>query len=249
MRKRYFPTFIGLVVIGAIIIGLFEVKLMLAKKTLDPKHTFVMYFAQSLEGIHVGSNVVYRGIKIGEVVNFEMVIDPRTQKIEIPIFIQFMRGSKRRENTGAILRTLIKRGFRAQLSTTNLFTGEAYIELVQLPESKAILRHPGQDYYEIPTVETGGERTVLAQVLKTAEDALKSVTTLVSSPDVKKLIRSAHQLLVKFRKLTVNVNRNIEPVMVEVGDAAKEVKSGANSVRNLADLLQRHPEALIKGKR
>ena len=38
------------------------------------------------------------------------------------------------------------------------------------------------------------------------------------------------------------------PVMGDVRDAAHEISRAAQSVRSLADLLDRQPEALIKGK-
>ena len=90
-------------------------------------------------------------------------------------------------------------------------------------------------------------RTTLQHVDQLIVKVDREVAPELTHPlrDARKTLDSADRMLGSADKLMVND----APLQLEMRDALREVGKAATAVRNLADLLERQPEALLKGKK
>jgi paraquat-inducible protein B len=179
------------------------------------------------------------------------------------------------ENDHQTVDAFLKQGLRASLQTTSLITGQQSVALDFVADAApAEVKQEGTDFL-IPTTEGGGfanltsSATDLLNSVKTipfasigkslkgtlaaAEDLVQHLDKGVDpaskrlpeiSSQVQKVLANANALLVSLDAGYGNdtkFNRNLDRLTVQFNDAMR-------SVRALSDLLQRHPEALIKGR-
>ncbi len=106
--------------------------------------TFVVYFGESLRGLSPGAPVDWSGVVIGEVKSIDAEFDPEKKEFRFPVEIEFYadrlraRYRKPRARTTpderkVLLDGLVARGFRAQLKSGNLLTGQLFVALDTFP--------------------------------------------------------------------------------------------------------------------
>lgn len=243
----------------------------IADKQYNIKIPYVMFFKGSVRGLSVGAPVDFRGIKIGSVTNIQIIGDPKTQDIYIPVTIaiepqrvHLLDNATRnpREN----IAKLVQRGLKAQLQTGNLLTGELYVDLDLHPEAEIKLAGIEYGHPELPTIPTAIEEfketiTKLAADIrkmpldKIAQNILETtqgMNALVNDPDMKKLPHSTNAALVQAEQTLSTVDNTIaadSPLQYDLANMLVEFKKAARSIRVLTDYLERHPEVLIAGKK
>jgi paraquat-inducible protein B len=172
----------------------------------------------------------------------------------------------------ALLDKLVARGLRAQLRTGNLLTGQLYVALDFFPRSRPAKFVWNKEPVELPT-ETGsleGIQVTLAEIarkiekipfdaiatdlqraIKTLDSTLKSTDGLVRRLDAE-LAPEVRAALTDARRTLGAAERTLSadaPLQQDMRDALHEVTRAAQALRVLADYLERHPEALIRGKK
>jgi paraquat-inducible protein B len=156
-----------------------------------------------------------------------------------------------------LIDSLVAHGVRAQLSTGNLLTGATYVSLdffpgappatvdwsqkpVQLPTT------PGQFQATEATVENIIKKLDKVPFQEIGEDLHKAIaqldTTLVSAQGT---LLSARGTLDNTSSLTGPNSAQVQ----QLDSTLQEVSRAARSLRVLADYLERHPEALVRGKK
>jgi paraquat-inducible protein B len=238
--------------------------------------TYVFNFKESVRGLTVGAPVDFRGIVIGEVTAIYTRFDPVTKEFSIPVEIHFFpeRFTSRFESGGKggrlatdrrqFAQTLVERGLRGQLRTGNLLTGQLYIALDFFPSAPKATMEWDKSPPELPTIpgnlqglqdsitslvaklnkipfETIGRD--LHQTLTDADGLLKTLNTQVA-PEARATLVAAQEAL-------ASANRTLQPdsaLAQSTVDTMRELSRTAASFRALADYLERHPEALIRGK-
>jgi paraquat-inducible protein B len=235
---------------------------------------FWVYFEHTIRGLSIGAPVEFRGVKIGEVVNFSLVGNADSAVFRIPILIKIeperfsIAGKKTGSNGGvdfAILEKLVKKGFRAQLQSGNLLTGELFVDLDFHKDAPDIALRKEKGYYVIPTVPATMEslksdiKTVLERVSSIPfekigneiELAMKDIRTKTlpkinqSVESTDRLIRDTDKTMNAARKNYIDSNAQINKKLIKLLD---EMTRTSRSIKNLTDYLERHPESLIKGK-
>lgn len=125
-----------------------------AMKTPDVQiEHFTILFKESVRGLSVGAPVEFRGVNIGEVVHVGTEFDQETLEFVQPVDIYFYpdRLRARSRNAAAALpppkteaernrrlQRFVERGFRAQLQTGNLLTGQLYVGVDFFPEAPKV---------------------------------------------------------------------------------------------------------------
>ncbi|HHJ18005.1 MAG TPA: MCE family protein [Gammaproteobacteria bacterium] len=162
---------------------------------------------------------------------------------------------------------LVKRGLRARLQTGSLITGQLFVEMDYFPDAEpAALVRSGQ-YPEIPTLPNSLEgiiasvNNILDRVEKadlhgTLENlnALMVSTTRLADTLEKDMPELSAELLVTLKSAhsamaTLEASTSADgEIGSELQSALKEISAAARSLRVMAEYLERHPEALIKGK-
>ncbi|MGI9308837.1 MAG: MlaD family protein, partial [Gammaproteobacteria bacterium] len=126
MSKESNPTLIGAFVVGAIALLAIGAAVFGGGELLKNKNTFVTYFDDSVKGLRVGSNVAFRGVRIGAVTDLSLIADLDT--LDVTIRVEFetegdafhsVAGGKLIETVDAIElvthQDLIDSGLRAKL--------------------------------------------------------------------------------------------------------------------------------------
>jgi paraquat-inducible protein B len=91
----------------------------------------------------------------------------------------------------------------------------------------------------------------LEKTVKVLQDTLGSADKLMVRvdsemvPELTRTMQDARQTLDKANQMLAEDS----PLQSRVGDTLREVSLAARSVRHLADLLERQPEALLMGKK
>ncbi|MEQ1486103.1 MlaD family protein [Methyloglobulus sp.] len=173
-----------------------------------------------------------------------------------------------------VMEQLIKKGLRAQLQTGSLITGQLLIDLDFHPGSKIIASdNHHSDYPEFPTTAssfdefTHSAQTIMDKVAKLPLDKLTEEMnkTLASLQDTSKaatgMLITANGTLATAKdtlghasgtiKSAQQVLGNLEPGSTgyyEFHKMLQELTQAANSMKQLADYLEQHPESLIRGK-
>lgn len=235
-------------------------------------------FAGSVRGLVPGAPVEFRGIRIGEVRDVRLELDAAGGETHIPVIIEIepeRLGFADAPSPGAppspasrqLWEQLVHRGLRAQLKTGNLLSGALYVDLDFYPEDPAREIVWGEDMAELPTVltpldELRGLLTRLARLPldRMGEDLSDSLTALRETMDatntlLKRLDRETASELSKTLEQTRKTLAGAEkllapnsPLQAEARRALQELGSAARSLRIMTDYLERHPEALIRGK-
>lgn len=277
MSRKASPTAIGAFVIGGLAIAIGAVMAFGGGKFFKDTITYVMYFDASVSGLRVGAPVEFRGVKVGEVRDIRGTISEDLE-IQIPVYVEIGEGrlQPRRADAAPIRReqaipVLIKRGMRAQLALQSFVTGQYYIALDFHPDEPA--RFVGDGVIpEIPTVPSAlsqlqarFERLPIDELAAQAIAALQSIETLVSSKELGGAIDSFTLALREIRKLVAELERQVPPMVASAEEAFSiagedsslryelentlgELSAAARSIRIFAEYLERHPEAMIRGK-
>jgi paraquat-inducible protein B len=173
---------------------------------------------------------------------------------------------------------LVARGLRAQLQTGNLLTGQLYVALAYVPNEARATIDWKADPAVFPVAKSGltdieakltsiltkldrlpidAIGSDLKQSLATLAGTLKEVDTLVKrwggelTPELSGALVEARRTLAAAERSFDAAGKAVAPdsvLMEEMRGTLSEVKRAAQSIRVLTDYLERHPEALIRGK-
>lgn len=234
-----------------------------------------LVFSQSVRGLTVGAPVDFRGINVGEVRSITLRHEPRTTVFETAVDINLwperMRTNNRTPSVQRMQR-FVEHGFRAQLRSANLITGQQYVALDFFPKAAKATMDARKMPPEIPTIP--GSLTELQDSLgnvvktlekvpfdKVAEDLRKALATLDTTlkradvvmqklaeevaPELRSTLEQARKTLSSAQQVLATDS----PAQGDLRDTLQEVTKAAETVRSLADYLERHPESLIRGKR
>ena len=86
--------------------------------------------------------------------------------------------------------------------------------------------------------------TVLNETLNQAQEFVAALNTGVA-PELKSAVSNLNAALIQAQKLARSLNSNVAP---QADRTLKELQSAARSIKVWAEYLERHPEALIRGK-
>lgn len=165
----------------------------------------------------------------------------------------------------------VETGLRAQLRTGSLLTGQLYVALDFFPklarqsidwthappllpatngdlqELQATLASIASKLDKIPFEQISADlRLALQSLDKTLKDADALVGKLNGeiAPEIKETLASARQTFATAEQTMANQS----PLQQELQGTLREVSRAAQSVREVMDYLDRHPEALLRGK-
>lgn len=244
------------------------------ERRYERRQEWRLAFAGSVRGLLPGAPVELRGIRIGEVKEVRLELDAAGQDTEIPVIISVeperIHGPAEGGAESAdrpFWDRLVKNGLRAQLKTGNLITGALYVDLDFYPEDPPREIVWGKGPPEMPTVLTSldelrGLLTRLARLpldrmgddlaesLATLRDTMQATNNLLARLD-RETATELNRTLEQTRKTLVSAEKMLAPnssLQAEAHRALRELSAAARSFRIMADYLERHPEALIRGK-
>jgi paraquat-inducible protein B len=229
-----------------------------------PSHDPQLYkviFDQSVRGLSVGAPVEFRGIPIGEVTDIAAQVDAKTLDFSISVTVDLdaqRLGVKvvelaPGEDLAAIRRklidSLVSRGMRAQLRSGSLLTGALFVAVDLFPDAAPASVDWSQKPPRFPTVP--GQLEALEASVVNIIHKLDGLPLEEIGADARKTLAELDRTLAAGRVTLDNAGRVVAPdstLSAELSTTLQEVSRAARGVRVLADYLERHPEALIRGK-
>jgi paraquat-inducible protein B len=226
----------------------------------DPQ-AYVLVFKQSVRGLTPGAPVEFRGIPVGEVVEVGAEVDAKTLEFSAPVTISLDAarlgvrildlepGTDLVTMRRKLIDSFVAHGVRAQLRTGSLLTGALFVAFDFFPDAPPAVVDWSQAPVELPTMP--GELEAIEASAVNIIRKLDQVPFKAIGDDLRKAIVELERTLVSARGTLDNADRLIAPdsvLGVELGSTLQEVSRAARGLRVLADYLERHPEALIRGK-
>ncbi len=244
---------------------------------------YTLKFTQSVRGLAVGAPVDFRGILVGSVSRIDLEFEPKTvtfrSAVQIELYPQRLRPRNARSGgrfdtwtPEQRMRTFVDHGFRGQLRSANLLTGQLFVALDFFPKERKARMDFEQSPPEIPTVAGGlGE---LQESLGTIIKKLEKVPFEAIGEELRKSLVELRGTLARVNGLVEHVDRDLapevkaaveqarktlgaaeqalasdSPMQGDLRETLEQVNRAARSLRSLTDYLERHPESLIRGRR
>lgn len=235
---------------------LHESRTLAYEQEITLRKKFLLYFDGTVRGLTPDAPVEFRGITLGKVVSVDLEFDVENEGFVIPVVIEleperFGGGTsgyapeKRRQ----ILDGMIANGLRAQLKTGNLLTGKLYVDLDFYPDAEKQVLREAKGYEVLPTIPTSIEE--ITRSVNAVLDKLKEFPFGKIGADMTKALASLDKTIVQADGTLKSIDSMVakdSPVSRDLQETLRELSDAARSLRVLADYLERHPEALLRGK-
>jgi paraquat-inducible protein B len=244
----------------------------------DP-HYVRMRFTQALRGLEVGAPVEFVGVNIGSVVAVDLGYEPQDKSFPVIVTAKLyprrmgqayealaaQGKTESVETLAAFVGTLVTRGLRAQPRSGSLLTGKLYIALDFLPASPRVAFDASIRPLELPTVN-GTFQELEANVGRLAKKVndlpLEQIAVGLHTDltDLHETLSELHtqvlpnavETLSALHRTLDSADRTLEagsPLQRGLTETLSETRSTLRSVRELADYVDRHPDALLRGRR
>ncbi len=238
---------IGLVVAATLIFGSFTF--------FQPTNRFVVFFQGTVDGLKVGSAVLFRGVPLGQVEEVGIRYDPTDKSFEIPVIIRIRPGVIAKYSPPSTLRMagleqLIDEGLRARLETSSLVTGQQVVQLNFFPGTQAKLIKTDLPYYQIPTLPSPTQ-----ELMSSVDTAAKDLPTLINKgiatlDHIEKVVSPKNQKLIsKILESTASMMDALQNDAVSIGPViarAGGVLAGVNQLTTHLDGIAEENRADIR---
>lgn len=227
MSTKASPAALGSFIMGVIVLAVVAIVFFGDQNIFRSTLRAVMMFEGSVKGLNVGAPVTLRGVKIGEVVDVSLNVQPDTVEFSTPVYVLLdvskfkgLGGRSREE----LIQELANNGLRAQLKLQSLLTGLLYIEMDFFPGTQAIYRSSDKSVPEFATIPTD----------------LQELSRTLQNANVGKIIAEAERISEGLDRLVNSATTQTLP---------EDMASTLQSVKALADSAAselRHTRATLK---
>lgn len=211
---------------------------------------YVVYFTGALDGLDVGADVTYRGVKVGTVHEIRLTYDSELKDVVIPVVLRIDPDAGREgQRFDRVVGRLVERGLRAQLQTQSLLTGKAIVALDLFPGQAGYVREPHE--IELPTIPSVPSRVdqvanllrelagslremPLREMMVSANNTLQALERLSSSPELRGGLLSLGQTLRNVENLTQQLQRQIPPILDNARQGSGELRTAIGDLRQAA---------------
>lgn len=184
-----------------------------------------------------------------------------------------MEAGPLQQSTDSQMALLVARGLRAELQASSLLTGNKVVALAFHPRAPRARLTFGGEYPEIPTVPGSGFDDLSESatgLLADARQLVQGANRVLRSPELTATLRNLDTLtreasthigptMTSLQAASTQLERTLSATSGLLGSSAtgagelpralRDLREASRSVRLLTDYLERHPEALVQGKR
>lgn len=272
MTESRKPFFIGVFLLGGVALLAAGLLLLSRDSLLTRPAEYVVYFTGALDGLDVGADVTYRGVKVGNVRQIDLSYDRTLNDVVMPVTIRITAESARSKGDergfDRFVERLIERGLRAQLQTPSLLTGKAIVALDFFPDQQGYIRDPHIiDLPAIPTVPSridqaadvlrelvsGLKEIPMKETLDAANKTLLAFERLASAPETEAGMQSLSVTLNNFEQISQQLQQRLPGMLDNVESGSTELKEALVDVRHAAqsarDALQEMEGMVSDGRR
>ena len=216
MSKNASPTLIGLFTLGGLVHAATALVLLGAGKFFEKTTNVILYFDKSADGLLVGSEVRFGGVRIGRVSSINVLVDPRENRKIIPILVEISTrqlaaagattGGGIDFTTEAGVQKAVASGLRARMKQMSFVTGQMNIEFDIVPNEPGLVFEPPvkAPYPVVPTV--GTELDALMLSISDGLKKLNSIDLTGLITDLRGTLASAKTQIDSMRMKEINDN-------------------------------------------
>ncbi|MDX1724866.1 MAG: MlaD family protein [Pseudomonas sp.] len=252
MSEARKPFMIGAFLLGGLALLAAGLLLLSRDSWFSQPSEYVVYFTGALDGLDVGADVTYRGVKVGVVREIRLSYDRELKDVVMPVVLRINNPGQQQAGSRGFdqfIGQLVERGLRAQLQTPSLLTGKAIVALDMFPEQAGYVRRPHElDLPTIPSVPSrideiadvlrelaGSLRELpLQEMVTSATQTLQSLEKLTSSPELQQGLLSMSQLLGKLDRLSGRLEQQLPPIMDNVQQSSVDLRDAVGEIRRAA---------------
>jgi paraquat-inducible protein B len=266
VNKRPNTLRIGLFAIGGLALLVAAIVAVFGSGLLARTEQAVMYFSGSVNGLQVGSPVVFRGVRLGRVVQLGVVHDANTGVFSVPVraeidrrLILDPRGKPADGHSGLSLSNLVARGLRAELATQSLLTGQMFIDLdlpgastaaVAVAAVTVVVQRTADGAVQIPTRPSSLQGLMaqlqsvnLVGMANEISAAAASARQLASSPQLLKTVDELAAAARSLQTLGQTLERRVGPLadaaQATLGDTRRAVGAAGAAVDKFGGAAER----------
>ncbi|GGJ12832.1 PqiB family protein [Neoroseomonas lacus] len=193
----------------------------------------VSYFTDSISGLAPGAPVTFQGVRIGEVLGYDLVYDATTQRLRVPVRYEIeperVAGSINAQGRTALenARLLVQQGMRARLMSSNLITGQQQIalEMIENPPPAEITMQgnvivmpsvPGQfaSIMEgVNRVLTSIEGMPWADIGRNVDSTVAGVNELIRGPELRQSLAGLNSTLTAAEEMIRHIDAAAQPAL------------------------------------
>lgn len=177
------------------------------------------------------------------------------------------------QDFAAHLEDWVKHGLRARLTSASFITGQQIVSLDMVPDAAPARVERVDSQLQIPSAPS----VDVTQILQSVHNILRHIDSATAGPELTHAIKELDRTLTHLDAITGAVEPQMQPLIDSLRQSAEaaqrtleqasnvlgsntaqgtdlpqmmqELTDAARSVKALADYLDRHPEALIRGKK
>lgn len=266
MSKQASATRVGAFVITAVALLTLAVAVFGGAELLSRKAMLVSYFDGSVKGLREGSNVTFRGVRVGFVESITLLTDVDTLSPKIQVVMQLTPESIRVLQNGALIERaldnvvttdeLVEAGFSAQLESESFVTGQLLVELDFRPDEPRSLYGHSPPYPEIPSVPSEIQQaiarfeSVVSDIQRNVDlsalsgrllSILKGVDELANSVELREALSGFSQLL------NADATQNLTGSMQSLLDDLHGLADDAGALMGRADAAIANADSELSG--
>ena len=261
MSKQASPALIGSFVLGGAALLVLFVLIIAGDSFFKEERQYVIYFQGTIFGLNVGSNVMFRGVRIGYVSDIDVLADFEGMEFTVPVTINIRPDSIRAISSDKSIRVqadedverLVEQGLRASLASESMITGQLYIELDFFPDTEIVYRGIDDDMPEIPSIPSGIQEVIaeaqrfiadiqqnldIPKVMGDITSAIEGLEAIINNPNTQNMTGEINQTLAAVRSTLDTVDTVVSDVGGDMDPALKaliDALETAESVLTLAE--------------
>lgn len=251
MSETRKPFWIGTFLLGGIALLAGGLLLLGRDSWFSQPSDYVVYFTGALDGLDVGADVTYRGVKVGTVREIRLSYDRELKDVVIPVVLRIDPAAGREGGRfdKVVERLVERRGLRAQLQTQSLLTGKSIVALDLFPGQTGYVREPNEiGLPTIPSVPSRVDQAAdvlrdlvatlrelpLREMVLSANRTLQALERLSTSPELQAGLVSLGRTLHNLDELTQQLQRQIPPMLDNARQGSGELRAALGDLRQAA---------------
>lgn len=218
------------------------------------KIPLIVYFPSSVRGLAAGSDVVTHGITIGQVTDVHLAFDATKDEVLAPVRLEIEPerivgiGRQIVPNTAAMVQLLVNKGFRADLQSGNLLTGEMLISFEVVPNAPAATVTMQDGAFVFPITTGGGlaglqasatellrnvNAIPFASIGQSLSTMTKNVSTLTSSPELQQALTALAGTMVAAQSVMRKMDTDLGPALKQLPSIATSLQDTLGQSKKL----------------
>ena len=250
MSESRKPLLIGSFLLSGLFLLVVGTLLLSRDSWFSQPSEYVVYFTGALDGLDVGADVTYRGVKVGSVREIRLSYDRNIKDVVMPVILRIdPRQATSKRSFDQVLEQLVQRGLRAQLQTPSLLTGKAIVALDIFPDTPGYVREPNElELPAIPSVPSRIDQAAnllndlvaeirelpLLELIDSATQAMRGIERLSRSDDLNNGLHSLAATLANLDRLSQRLDAQLPALLASAQRSSGELDATLGEIRQAA---------------